>query len=200
MHEVIVLAAIVVAIGLVCAIVYRPFVAVLRAIEYGMVGTSILVILGMMAFVSAEVVMRYGFNSPIPGHLELSELLLLAIVFLAVSYTQRTHGHVGMDLVLDAMSPGLRRRATVLNLAVSIVVCAIIAWFSAKNALQLWEYDDVTMTEPYFRTWPWASTIALGYGLLCLRMIAQLLSIISPDRFPDDTPPALDQGLHQSSD
>ncbi|NJM28169.1 MAG: TRAP transporter small permease subunit, partial [Pseudanabaena sp. RU_4_16] len=57
-----------------------------------------------MMFVSAEVLMRYGFNSPIPGHLELSELLMPIIVFLALSYTQATHGHVGMDFLLDALA------------------------------------------------------------------------------------------------
>ena len=64
-----------------------------------------------MLFVGAEVMMRYVFNSPIPGHLEVSELLMPIIVFLGLSYTQATHGHVGMDLVLDSLPPRAQRYA-----------------------------------------------------------------------------------------
>jgi len=57
---------------------------VLRVLEYVLLSGSILIILAVMAFVGAEVVMRYAFNSPIPGHLEGSELLMPLIVFLAL--------------------------------------------------------------------------------------------------------------------
>ena len=198
-QELLILLAVVAALFAATMIMYRPMLAVFRILEYALLSVSVLVILGLMAYVSLEVLMRYGFNAPQPGHLELSELLIVAVVFLAVSYTQRTHGHVGMDLVLDTMSPGLRRLSVMAALLVSALVCAIIGWFSAKNAYTLWLYDDVTMTEPYFKTWPWAGTISLGYGMLTLRMIAQFLSLYDPVAYPDDTP--ADEGeLHQSSD
>jgi TRAP-type C4-dicarboxylate transport system permease small subunit len=198
-QELLILVAVVATMFVATMVLYRPMLTVFRVIEYALTGISVLVILGMMLFVSAEVMMRYGFNAPIPGHLELSELLILAVVFLAISYTQRTHGHVGMDLVLDALSPALRRIAMMAALVVSALVCAVIGWFSAKNAYLFWLYDDVTMTEPYFKTWPWAATIALGYGMITLRMIAQFWSLADPVAYPDDTP--VDEGgLHQSSD
>lgn len=178
---------------------YRPVVALVRTSETLLLWVAILTILGVMFFVTAEVVMRYGYNSPIPGHLELSELLLLAIVFLAISYTQRTHGHVGMDLLLDALSPSWRRRADILTLIVSIFVCAVVGWFSTKLTYQMWLYDDVTMTDPYFKTWPWAATIAFGYVQISLRMMVQLMTRLDPERFPDDTP-ADETGLHQASE
>lgn len=156
-------------------------------------------ILLVMLFVCAEVTMRYLFNSPIEGHLEGSELLLPMIVFLAISYTQRTHGHVGMDLVLDLMAPGLRKATTMMSLLISIVVSAILSWFCFKHAHQLWLYDDVTMSPPYFKTWPASASIALGYGMIAIRMTLQFYSMIDPVRFPDDTP-ADDHAVHHSSD
>ena len=155
---------------------------------------SILVILFAMSFVGAEVLMRYAFNAPIPGHLEGSELLMPIIVFLAISYTQATHGHVGMDLALDALAPGVRRWALMGTLIVSILVCAILAYFSFKSAYQLWLYDDVTMSPPYFRTWPAAAAIPVGYGLIALRMYLQVLNLYDPDRFAANEPGSA--GLH----
>jgi TRAP-type C4-dicarboxylate transport system permease small subunit len=164
------------------------------AFERVLLAGSILVILFAMCFVGAEVLMRYVFNSPIPGHLEGSELLMPIIVFLALSYTQATHGHVGMDLLLDALAPGARRYATMATLLVSIFVCAVLAYFSFKSAYQLWLFDDVTMSPPYFRTWPAAAAIPLGYGLISIRMYIQVLHLYDPDRFAANGPAG--GGLH----
>ncbi len=149
-----------------------------------------LVIMFSMLFVSAEVLMRYAFNSPIPGHLEASELLVPIIVFLALSYTQATHGHVGMDLVLDSLAPTARRYALMATLLLSIFICAVLAYFSGKNAFQLWRFDDVTMSPPYFKTWPSAAAIPLGYALISIRMYLQILNLHDPERFPAHEPEA----------
>jgi TRAP-type C4-dicarboxylate transport system permease small subunit len=157
-------------------------------IEYALVTISAVLVFFVMFFVGAEVLMRYAFNSPIPAHLELSELLMPIIVFLAISYTQATHGHVGMDLVLDALPPGGRRYAEMITLLVSIFICSVLAFFSGKNALQLWRFDDVTMTPPYFKTWPSAAAIPIGYALISIRMYVQALHLYDPDRFPSNEP------------
>ena len=99
-------------------------------LEYALLSGAVVVILFVMVFVGAEVLMRYGFNAPIPGHLEGSELLLPIIVFLALSYTQATHRHVGMDLLLDVLPPGARRYAQMATLVVSLLTCSVLAYFS----------------------------------------------------------------------
>jgi TRAP-type C4-dicarboxylate transport system permease small subunit len=161
---------------------------VLLVVEYALVMGSVLVILFVTVFVGTEVIMRYAVNAPIPGHLELAELMMPPIVFLALSYTQATRGHVGMDLLLDALTPGIRRIAQIAVLLVSISICSILAFFSFKNALQLWLLDDVTMSPPYFKTWPSAAAIPIGYGLISLRMYIQLLHLYDPDRFAENAP------------
>lgn len=162
----------------------------LRVIEQVLMGASALVILFIMILVGAEVLMRYGFNSPIPGQLEGSELLMPVIVFLGLSYTQATHGHVGMDLVLDSLAPKAKRLASIAGLLASIFICAVLAWFSFRNALQLWRFNDVTMSQPYFHTWPAAAAIPLGYGLVSIRMFLQVLHLYDPQRYPPHAPRA----------
>jgi len=161
---------------------------VLRLVERLLVGASALVILFIMCLVGAEVVMRYGFNSPIPGQLEGSELLMPVIVFFGISYTQATHGHVGMDLVLDSLRPRARRYASIAGLLASVFICSVLAWFSFRNALQLWKFDDVTMSQPYFHTWPAAAAIPLGYGLVSLRLFLQALHLANPRRYAEYAP------------
>jgi TRAP-type C4-dicarboxylate transport system permease small subunit len=193
-QELAVLAAIVAAVMVATTFAFRWIGPVLRIVELQLAQLSAVIILFVMAFVSAEVAMRYLFNSPIPGHLEGSELLMPIIVFPAVSYTQATRGHVGMDLVLDALPDRSRRFAVMAGLLASIFICSVLAFFGYKNAIQLWRYDDVTMSPPYFPTWPAAAAIPVGYALISLRMFIQFLNLLQPDRFPDDPP--THAGLH----
>lgn len=184
MHELAALAIVVALCMAVIAAGLRLVGPLVRILEKVLLFGSVAVILLVMGFVCAEVAMRYLFNAPIPGHLEGSELLVPVIVFLALSYTQATHGHVGMELLIDNLPPTLQRWLSMVTLVASIFVCAVIAWFSYKHTYQLWEYDDVTMTPPYFKTWPAAATIVLGYGLCAVRLYIQLLHLIAPQTFP----------------
>jgi TRAP-type C4-dicarboxylate transport system permease small subunit len=194
LHELAILAAVVAVLMAATTVMAGLVGRTLRLVESGLLFVSVLVILFAMFFVGAEVLMRYAFNAPIPGHLEGSELLVPIIVFTAISYTQSTHGHVGMDLVLDMLSNGPRRVMQMTTLLISIFVCAVLSYFSYRNALQLWLYDDVTMSPPYFKTWPSGAAIALGYALISVRMYIQVLNLYDPSRFPANEP--TDGGFH----
>jgi len=135
--ELVILAVCVVAVIGLMSVALPLLGPVVRILEQILLLGAVIVILFVMLFVGAEVVMRYAFNSPIPGHLEGSELLVPVIVFLAFSYTQATNGHVGMDLVVESLSPQGRRRANIATLLASIFVCSVIAWFSFKSTYQL---------------------------------------------------------------
>lgn len=197
MYELAILAIVVAALMAATTLAVQVIGPALRILEQLLLIGAILIVLFVMVFVGAEVLMRYAFNSPIPGHLEGSELLVPMIVFLALSFTQATHGHIGIDIVLDALPPRGRRLLSIGSLIVSIFVCAVLAYFSFKNALQLWRYDDVTMTPPYFRTWPAAAAIPLGYGLTAFRMYLQVLHLADAERFPTYEP---DRGGFHAAD
>ncbi len=167
---------------------------VLRKIEWVLTLLATTLILFTMFFVVAEVFMRYLFNSPIPGHLEGSELFVPVIVFFAISYTQSQYGHVGMTLVLDAMSENVRKWSTVITLLLSMFTCAVLAYFSGRYAFDTWNFEEVTMTPPYFPVWPSAAAVPLGYFLVAVRMYIQVMYLVMPDRI---TEPPLDEAeLH----
>ena len=158
----------------------------MRFIEEVLTNCSVVLILGVMLWVVSEVIARYVFNSPLPGHLEGAELLLPMIVFFGVSYVQARDGHVGMTFVVDALPKKVRRVTDILALTVSALTCAALAYFSSKNAWLSYSYEDVTMSPPYWPVWPSAAVIPLGYGMLAVRMGLQVLQKLMPQRFPPD--------------
>ena len=167
-----------------------------RVVERALAIVSIAIILFVMSFVFAEVIMRYAFNSPIPGHLEGSELLVPMIVFFAISYTQSMNGHVGMNIIVDSMPPRIQLGMKLTTLTLSILTCAVLSYFSFKHAWHTWEIDDVTMTPPYWKIWPSALAIPIGYFAISIRMYLQILQMIRPEYMP---PPLVDDSdLHSA--
>lgn len=186
------------AIGIVVAIIARWLEPTLSWLENTLTYLSTGVIVFTMFYVFAEVIARYVFNSPLPGQLEGAELLVPIIVFFAASYTQARNGHVGMTLVVDSMPANFSRWMEVFTLIASVMICSILAYFGFKYSYQLYEYDDVTMSPPYWRTWPSAAAIVLGYGMLSIRMWLQALYLIAPSKFP--APPEDDGSELHASD
>jgi TRAP-type C4-dicarboxylate transport system permease small subunit len=183
MQQFLIICAVLLVAAVVLLPVARGLEPLLSRVERALTVVSTAIIIFVMGFVCLEVLMRYVFNSPIPGHLEGSELLMPVIVFFAFSYTQSVHGHVGMTLVVDQLQPDARRRLEVVTMLLSMFVCAVLTFYSGMQAYRAWLFDDVTMTPPYFRTWPPAAAIPLGLGLCTLRLYLQMLKRAYPARF-----------------
>ncbi len=141
-----------------------------------------------MLLVSAEVISRRLFNLPIPGQLELGELLMPPIIFLAITYTQSTGGHVRMTLAIDRLPAGWRRASEIFVKLLSIGVCAVLCFYSARYAWRAWEFRDVTMSPPYFLIWPSALMVPIGLFLLTLRIYLETLHLLFPRLLPASEP------------
>lgn len=186
MQELLYIIGVVVVAAIVLTIVAAKAGAVLAVIEHWLTYLATALILGVMVWICSEVVMRYGFNSPLPGHLEGAELLVPMFVFLGISYTQSQNGHVGMTLVIESMPPNVRRIMEITTLLLSVCTCAILSYFSYKNAYHTYVIDDVTMTPPYWRIWPSAAIVPIGYMLVAIRMYLQALHMMAPQYYRQD--------------
>src|SRR5215510_7528740 len=62
----------------------------------------------LMALTAADVVGRYIFNWPIRGAFEITELLLLALIFAGLPLASRADEHVTLDFIDMVLSPGGR--------------------------------------------------------------------------------------------
>ena len=184
MQELLLIFCIVLAVGTVVTVLAVKAAALLFLIERYLTYASAAVIIGVMCFVGTEVFMRYVLNSPIPGHLEGSELLVCIIVFLAVSYTQALRGHVGMTLLIDSLPHKAKNVLEIITLLLSVGTCAILSYFSFKYAYNCWVIGDITMSPPFFPVWPSALAIPIGYMLLSMRMYLQALHLIVPNYYP----------------
>jgi len=188
MRELLELSIGVVAIAVLVALSARPVNRLAWRIENALSLVSAALILFAMLLVSAEVISRKFFNMPIPGQLELGELLMPPIIFLAIAYTQSSGGHVRMTVVIDHLPPAWRHFTEIAVKVLAIAVYAVLCFYSAKYAYRTWQFDDVTMSPPYLLIWPSAIMVPIGMFLVALRVYLEVLHLLFPKLLPGTEP------------
>lgn len=106
--------------------------------------TSIAACIGLMTLVTfANVVARYLFNTNILWALEVTLYLFAWLVLMGASYGVKKHVHIGVDVVINLLSPLGRKIAALM----SITACLA---FSVMLLIGSWEYWYPFATE---RAW-----------------------------------------------
>jgi C4-dicarboxylate transporter DctQ subunit len=158
----------------------------LNAIEESLIA----IILGLMTVITfANVIARYVFNSNILWALETTVFLFAWLVLIGASYCVKTSSHLGVDVIINMVSPGTRRILAIISvlccLAFSILLL-IGAWqywapFAGK---QVWyEVNDIPMpdmlrfiepllneNEPYEKLPRFIPYFALPLGMLLITL------------------------------
>jgi TRAP-type C4-dicarboxylate transport system permease small subunit len=102
------------------------------------------ILMGMMCLTFVDVVARYVFNRPIRGGFEVTELMLLVLIFAGLPLVSHADEHVTMDFV-DRMLSG--RARLWLSRAVHLLVAALMffmAWQVTIKAGRISSYGDAT--------------------------------------------------------
>lgn len=100
----------------------------IHGLSKGMAWVAAGIIFLMMFLVTADVAGRYVFNKPIKGALEIAELMMVLLVFLAMSYCTLKAGHVVVDLVTSRLSSRTNAILNVVTSLASAVIVGFIAW------------------------------------------------------------------------
>jgi C4-dicarboxylate transporter DctQ subunit len=114
--------------------------------------TAIAVILGLMTMITfANVVARYIFNSNILWALELTVFLFAWLVLLGMSYCVKITAHLGVDAILNIVSPKVRRLLTLLAVTACLAFCLLLLkgswdyWWKFATTASFLETNDVPM-------------------------------------------------------
>ena len=110
--------------------------------------------MGLMVLITfANVIARYVFNSNILWALEVTVFLFAWMVLLGASYGVKKSIHLGVDVVLNIVSPGLRRVLTIIG----VFACLLFSILLLKGAWDYWspfigkraflETEDVPMPD-----------------------------------------------------
>jgi TRAP-type transport system small permease protein len=132
-----------------------------------------LVIITVLTF--ADVCMRYLFNKPIYGALDVIRLLLIVAVACSLGQTQLARGHIVIDLFSGALKGRPKAVLDSVYDAISFGLFFIIAWQTFKHAVALHETGDAveTLVIPFY---PFLYVISVNAMLVCVVLLFQILT------------------------
>jgi TRAP-type C4-dicarboxylate transport system permease small subunit len=102
------------------------------------------VLFGMMMLTFVDVILRYGFNASLRGAFEITELMMVILIYAGLPVVSRNDLHVTTDLIDRFLAARVRRAIdVVVHLVCATVLfgAAWIVWIKAGRAARL---GDVT--------------------------------------------------------
>ena len=102
------------------------------------------ILLAMMVLTTVDVVARYLFNRPLRGAFEVTELLLLVLIFAGLPLVSFTNEHAVMDFIDRVLRRRALRGLQGLVELVSALLMFILAWLTWLKADRIWAYRDAT--------------------------------------------------------
>lgn len=120
-----------------------------------------LAVLAMMLIGAADVIATL-FGFPIPGALELMEMLMVLVVFLALPQVEARRQHIAIDLVLERLPSVVRQVLALVANALGLLFFAAMAWQAWKLFWSSWSVREYASGLVAFPIYPTKALFALG--------------------------------------
>lgn len=141
----------------------------------GLIGTAALLILGIVIF--AAVVARQ-FRISIVGAEETAQLLLVFMVFLAMTVTQSQGGHVRMEALVTLLPPRARKITDVGSLLICLGMSLLILYGTTLDAWAAYRDGEYQYGTVQFPLWPAKAAISAGMLVFCTHLLLELLVLV----------------------
>ena len=115
-----------------------------RRVEVILGAAASAILLALMLLTFVDVVARYGFNRPVRGAFEITELMLVVLIFAGLPLVSYADEHALMDFIDRLLGPREQRlleRAVQLMCAAVMFLLARLIWLKADT---IWGYRDAT--------------------------------------------------------
>lgn len=148
---------------------------ILDRLEEWIVGVMLLAMTGL-TFV--QVVLRYVFNSGFTWALELTTLFFALMIFVGISYGVRVGAHIGIDALVAKLPRGPRRALSIVAVLLCLLYAGIVLVGSYEYVSKM-KIVDIEMQDLPIPVWMARSILPLGYGLLGLRLLQVLWTLVT---------------------
>ena len=102
------------------------------------------ILLAMMFLTVVDVVARYIFSRPVRGAFEVTELMLLVLIFAGLPLVSFSDEHAVMDFVDRLLGSRGQRGIARLVQVVNAAFMFLLTWLVWRKADRIWAYGDTT--------------------------------------------------------
>ncbi|MEW5709731.1 MAG: TRAP transporter small permease subunit [Pseudomonadota bacterium] len=125
---------------------------------------------------AATAFVRYAFHTSSNAALELQWYLYALIFLLAAGYTLKHDGHVRIDVLFARLSPRTRAWIDLIGGLLMLLPMALaILWFSWHSFALSFQIREMSPDAGGLPRWPIKLAIPLGFALLALQSVAEVI-------------------------
>ncbi|MFY0692854.1 MAG: TRAP transporter small permease [Paracoccaceae bacterium] len=124
------------------------------------------------------IVVRFVLNGSTVWQTEAVIYLVVAATLVGLPYVQRLRGHVNVDLFPISLPPKARFVLAIFTLSLSILIIAVMLYYGYEYWHFAWDRGWRSDTVWGVRLWIPYLSIPVGFGLLLLQLIADLVAVI----------------------
>ena len=160
-----------------------PLLGIARAIDAvnERIGRAVLwLVLAVTLISAANALMRYGFGMSSNAWLEIQWYLFGAIFLLAAGYTLKHNGHVRVDVLYGRWPPRVRAWIDLLGAALFLLpLCVLMVWLSWHGFIESFQRGELSSDAGGLIRWPVRLLIPLGFALLGLQGVSELIKRVA---------------------
>jgi len=146
--------------------------------------TAALMVLVSVLIVCQMVFVRYVLEASSIWQTEFVTYLLLAATLVGSPYVLLTRGHVNVDLLPIYLGHRGRMVLAFIAALMSLTFCLVMTWSGWHMWYEAWESDWLSDTVWGVRLWIPYLAIPVGFGVLSLQYVADLLSLATGRDMP----------------
>jgi len=161
----------------------------IRIVDRFTSGLALLGAIGIAAIlvqVTADVVLRYLFNTPVPATLELvSRYYMIAIAFFPLAWVERRGDMITVDIFSGIYGSGGVRLLDIAMSLIGAALYALLAWTTLAKALAEYEIGSVVMSlTTSVPVWPTYWVLPIAFVAASVISLTRALLLIAGEGFP----------------
>ena len=153
-----------------CIVIGRLY----RTVRYTSGIVASICIFIMVCTIVPDSIGRFFFNKPLYGTLELNMLLMSAIVFLSLAWTQSQRGHVRVEILISKTSPNSQVILNMICWILGFVFFLAITIGGTSDAIHSVIIGENLWGVKKFPLWPGKILAAFGSALLCIQFLIDI--------------------------
>ena len=156
----------------------NPFLRVVAALSTLAGWCSAGMIVAAVALTCQMIFIRFVLNGSTVWQTEAVIYLAVAATLIGLPYVQRLRGHVNVDLIPISLPPRPRFFMAIMASALSITIVGLMLWYGFEYWYFAWDRGWRSDTVWSVRLWIPYLALPVGFGLLLLQLIADLVAVL----------------------
>lgn len=131
---------------------------------------------GMMLLATADVVGRYFFDSPVLGAYEITEYLMIIMVFAFLGLAQSEKAHINVDVVFNHLPPKVQAGLEWFNHLICFLIFALVCWRGIHRTMDMINSGEESLLLK-IPDYPFAIFMVLGSIVLTIEFLRDIISL-----------------------